>query len=73
MSRDDLPCAEPGDRRVEIFRDVADRKVRLAARLRRETALSLKWLAEPLDMGSWTHVSNLLRAKRKRESLNSEK
>jgi hypothetical protein len=29
-------------------------KVRMAARLRRETAMSLKWIAERLAMGSWT-------------------
>jgi hypothetical protein len=45
---------------------------RLTARLRRETTLSLKWIAEQLAMGSWTHVSNLLGAERKRESLKSE-
>ena len=36
------------------------RKVKLAARLRRETTMSLKWIAQHLDMGSWTYVSNLL-------------
>jgi hypothetical protein len=46
--------------------------VRLAARLRNETTMSLKWIAQHLAMGSWTHVSNLLGAKRKRESLKSE-
>jgi hypothetical protein len=49
-----------------------ERKVRLAARIRRETTMSLKWIAEHLAMGSWTHVSNLLVAERKRESLKSE-
>ena len=49
-----------------------ERKVRLAARLRKETTMSLKWIAHHLEMGSWTHVSNLLVAKRKQESLNSE-
>ena len=48
------------------------RKVRLAARIRKETTLSLKWIAEHLAMGSRTHVSNLLGAERKRESLTSE-
>jgi len=32
----------------------------LAARLRRETTVSLKWIANELHMGSWTYVSNLL-------------
>jgi len=47
-------------------------KVRLAARLRRETTMSLKWIAQHLAMGSWTHVSNLLGAARKQETLKSE-
>jgi hypothetical protein len=34
--------------------------------------MSLKWIAEHLAMGSWTHVSNLLVVERKRESLKSE-
>jgi REP element-mobilizing transposase RayT len=47
-------------------------KVRLAARLRKETTMSLKWIAQRLEMGSWTYVSNLLGAKRKDQSLKSE-
>jgi REP element-mobilizing transposase RayT len=35
-------------------------KVKMAARLRRETIMTLKWIAERLHMGSWTHVSNCL-------------
>jgi REP element-mobilizing transposase RayT len=49
-----------------------ERKVRLAARIRKETTMSLKWIAQHLEMGSWTHVSNLLGARRKQESLKSE-
>jgi hypothetical protein len=49
-----------------------ERKVRMAARLRKETTMSLKWIAQHLAMGSWTHVSNLLAARRKQESLKSE-
>jgi hypothetical protein len=45
------------------------RKVRVVARLRRETAMSLKWIAQHLEVGSWAHVSNLLGAERKLESL----
>jgi REP element-mobilizing transposase RayT len=37
-------------------------KVRIARRLRQETTMTLKWIAERLQMGVWTHVSNLLRA-----------
>jgi len=48
------------------------RKVHIAARIRKETTMSLKWIAEHLAMGSWTHVSNLLGAYHKQESLKSE-
>ncbi len=44
-------------------------KVALARRLRVETTMSLAWIAERLRMGSWSYVSNLLRAT---ESANSE-
>ena len=37
-------------------------KVRMAARLRRESIMTLKWIARRLHMGSWTHVSNCLAA-----------
>ena len=32
----------------------------MARRLRAETAVTLKWIAKELHMGTWTHVSNLL-------------
>jgi len=32
-------------------------KIALARRLREETAVSLRWIAENLYMGTWTHVS----------------
>ena len=37
-------------------------KVRIARRLRQETTMTLAWIAHRLNMGVWTHVSNLLRA-----------
>jgi hypothetical protein len=37
------------------------KKVALARVLRSQTTMSLKWIAQHLEMGSWTHVSNLLR------------
>jgi hypothetical protein len=40
-------------------------KVQIAGRLRAETTMTLKWIAGRLHMGAWTHVSNLLSAKRK--------
>lgn len=36
-------------------------KVALARRLRRETTLSLKWIAQQLGGGSWKYLSNVLR------------
>ena len=35
-------------------------KVRIAQRLRRETTMSLRWIAERLGMGTWTYLSNNL-------------
>jgi hypothetical protein len=59
----DLPGMRKGDKA----------KVLLAGRLRRETAMSLKWIARRLHMGSWTYVSNLLHEKRKQSiCVNSE-
>jgi len=34
-------------------------KVAVASRLRQETTMSLKWIAQRSEMGSWTYVSNL--------------
>jgi hypothetical protein len=67
------PLSEEWDRKALRQASKSDqRKVRLAARLRKNTTMSLKWIAEHLQMVSWTHVSNLLGAYRKRESLKSE-
>ena len=50
------------------LRRKADRvKIALAQRLRKETTMSLKWIALRLQMGSWTYVSNLLAASQGRE------
>jgi hypothetical protein len=40
--------------------DALKGKVLVARRLRQETTMSLKWIAQRLQMGSWTYVSNLL-------------
>jgi REP element-mobilizing transposase RayT len=40
-------------------------KLRLAARLREETTMTLKWIAERLQMGSWKHLNRQLYEKRK--------
>jgi hypothetical protein len=36
------------------------RKIWIAQRLRAETSVPLKWIAEQLHMGTWTHVANRL-------------
>ena len=41
-------------------------KVRMALRLREETTMTLKWVADALHMGAWTHVSNLLSQERQK-------
>jgi REP element-mobilizing transposase RayT len=47
------------------------RKLRIAQRLRMETAVTLKWIATELHMGTWTHVANRLQnAKGKNEPGN---
>jgi len=35
-------------------------KIGLAAQLRRETTMTLKWIAERLQMGAWTHLNKRL-------------
>ena len=35
-------------------------KVKLAARLRAETTVTMKWIAERLRMGTWTYLNHLL-------------
>jgi phosphodiesterase/alkaline phosphatase D-like protein len=47
-------------------------KVKLAGRLRRETTLSWKWIAQQLPMGSWTCVSNLPNEKSRPRCVNRE-
>jgi len=42
-------------------------KVEMAWRLRRETTITLKWIAKRLRMGVWTHVSDWLVQKRKQD------
>jgi hypothetical protein len=37
-----------------------DAKVKIARRLRQETTMTLKWIADRLRMGTWTHVTNRL-------------
>ena len=50
-----------GDRREEIFRDDLDRKRFLETLGATCQRTGLEWIAQGLEMGSWTYVSNLLR------------
>jgi ABC-type cobalamin/Fe3+-siderophores transport system ATPase subunit len=45
---------------LEQHRKGDRRKVRIARRLRQETTMTLKWIANRLKMGTWTHVTNRL-------------
>ena len=42
-------------------------KVQIAWRLRRETTMTLRWIAHQLQMGTWTYVANCLAQKRKND------
>ena len=42
-------------------------KVAVAARLRRETTMTLKWISERLQMGTWTHLNKRLYEQRRQE------
>ena len=52
---------------------IKGRKCGWGVRLRRETTMSLKWIAERLAMGSWTNVSNLLGVERAKTAINFTK
>ena len=45
-------------------------KIQLARLFRKESTMSLKWIAQRLQMGSWTYVSNLLNARSNTQPLN---
>jgi REP element-mobilizing transposase RayT len=48
------------------------RKLRIARRLRAETAVTLKWIAAELHMGTWTHVANLLHHAQGKSETNNQ-
>ena len=51
-----------GWRKADLVRHAKGhaRKVRIASRLRRETTMTLQWIAERLSMGTKTHLNHLL-------------
>ena len=48
------------------------RKIRIAQRLRVETAVPLKWIARELHMGTWTHVANRLKNAKSENDANKQ-
>jgi putative transposase len=65
-----LRCTEPellGRRKGDAG------KVAIARRLRKESTMSFKWIAERLRMGAWTYVWNLLAAEQARTGRTLEK
>ena len=54
-----------GENELAALRKGDKLKVAIARRLRRETTMTYKWIAERLAMGHWTTVANLLAAKPK--------
>ncbi len=48
------------ERQLSLLKKGDIRKVKIARRLRQETTMTLKWIADRLKMGTWTHVSNRL-------------
>ena len=50
---------------LQLRRKGDPKKVAMARRLRRESTMTLKWIARRLQMGSWTYVSNLLQSSTK--------
>jgi hypothetical protein len=48
------------------------RKIRIARRLRAETAVTLKWIATELHMGTWTHVANRLQTTKGKHDTNNQ-
>lgn len=55
-----------GDADLRERRKGDPEKVRIARRLRQETIMTLKWVAQELHKGAWTNVSNLLSAMRRK-------
>jgi hypothetical protein len=59
-----------GEQNLHGRRKSDPQKVRIAARLRRETTLTLEWVANRLCLGAPTHAASLLQ-RRNQEGRNS--
>ena len=60
------------EKNLELMRKGDPLKVQIAMHLREKTTVSLKWIADRLKMGTWTHVSNRLFQERKSRSVNTK-
>jgi hypothetical protein len=68
----ELPRMGPTPPHLEALRKGDLRKVAIAQRLRRETTVSLAWIAERLRMGAPSHLARLLE-RAKRSAMNGAK
>jgi hypothetical protein len=57
---EELKCRKGEEADLKKQRKGDSEKVKMALRLGRENAMTLKWIAERLHMGSWTHMPNCL-------------
>jgi len=66
LVREELQRRKWREEELERRRKGDAEKTKIAQRLRRETTVTLKWIADRLKMGTWTNVANsLAKAKRK--------
>jgi putative transposase len=67
LVREELRRRRWTERELVVRRKGDPQKVQMAWRLRRESTMTLKWIAQRLKMGAWTHVSNCLAQRQKEE------
>lgn len=58
--RQELGCREWTEETLAARRKEDPEKVEMACRLRRETTVTLEWIAKRLQMGTKTHLAHLL-------------
>ncbi len=71
MAPEELTALDWSAQDLQGRRKSDPQKVRIAARLRRETTMTLEWIAKRLGMGAATHVAFLLQ-RREQKGVNSE-
>jgi REP element-mobilizing transposase RayT len=70
--QEELQSLRWGEQELAVHRKGDPRKLRIAARLRRETTMTLFWIATRLHMGTPGHVSSLLYRKEPIETKETE-